>query len=125
MKQSILMVAGLCSLAGVFSGCAGLGRETAARELFNGRDLDNWYTFIRGRGANCDPKGVFTVTNGIIHVSGEEFGCITTCEEFSDYHLNGACVNRLTRLSPSRGKIQLQSEGCPVEFRRITISPAK
>ena len=75
---------GLCGLAGVLSGCACLGRGAAARELFNGRDLTNWYTFIRGRGVNCDPKGVFTVTNGVIHVSGEEFGCLTTCEEFSE-----------------------------------------
>ena len=87
MKKSILIVAGLCGLAGVLAGCACPGRGAAARELFNGRDFTNWYTFIRGRGVNCDPKGVFTVTNGVIHVSGEEFGCLTTCEEFSDYRL--------------------------------------
>jgi len=235
------------------------------RELFNGRDLTNWYTYLRGRGVDNDPKGVFTVTNGVIHVSGEEFGCLTTKEEFSDYRLqveyrwtgkpnlgpkkthapdsgilfhsigpdggfgniwmlsheynlilgasgdiwtvgrkdrpdifvegeagperlegkyfihrkggepvrlvgnnrlcrydiapdwtdtyevrpaenenpvgewntaelvcsgdkatfyfNGRIVNRITRLSPSRGKIQLQSEGCPIEFRRVTLTP--
>lgn len=61
--------------------------QAEARELFNGKDLANWYTFLKGSGKNCDPKGVFTVTNGVIRVSGEDFGCLTTEEEFSDYHL--------------------------------------
>ena len=39
----------------------------------------------------------------------------------AEFYFNGKLVNRLTRLSPSRGKIQLQSEGCPIEFRRIAI----
>ena len=39
----------------------------------------------------------------------------------ADFYFNGKLVNRLTRLSPARGKIQLQSEGCPIEFRRIAI----
>ena len=39
------------------------------------------------------------------------------------FYFNGTCVNRLTRLSPSRGKIQLQSEGCPIEFRRVALNP--
>lgn len=62
-------------------------RPTAARELFNGKDLTNWYTFLKGRGRNVDPKGVFSVTNGIIHVTGEEMGCLTTEESFRDYRL--------------------------------------
>ena len=41
----------------------------------------------------------------------------------AEVYFNGKLVNRLTRLSPSRGKIQLQSEGCPIEFRRIAIIP--
>ena len=242
-------------------------RAARQRELFNGRDFTNWYKFIRGRGVDNDPKNVFVVSNGVMHVSGEEFGCLTTLEEFSDYRLiveyrwtgrpnhaskkamapdsgilfhsigpdggfggvwmlsheynlivgasgdlwtvgsknrpdifvegeageerlggeyfihkkggkavrlvgndrlcrcdiardwtdtygvrpaenekpigewntaelvcigdkaefrfNGKCVNRITRLSPSRGKIQLQSEGCPIEFRRVTIISMK
>ncbi|MBQ6340136.1 MAG: DUF1080 domain-containing protein [Kiritimatiellae bacterium] len=261
MKRLTTCLLGLASLAGCIPICNSELAHT--RELFNGRDLTNWYTFIRGRGVDNDPKGVFTVTNGVIRVSGEEFGCLTTKEEFSDYRLiveyrwtgapnhgpkktkapdsgilfhsigpdggfgntwmlsheynlivgasgdlwtvgrkdrpdifvegeasdellggkhrihkeggktvrlvgndrlcrsdiardwtdtygvrpaanekpigewnvaelvcagdkaefyfNGKLVNRLTRLSPSRGKIQLQSEGCPIEFRRIDI----
>ena len=34
-----------------------------------------------------DPKGVFKVEDGMIHVSGEEFGCLTTEKEFENYRL--------------------------------------
>jgi hypothetical protein len=249
----------------VFAVLCTLSFSAEARELFNGKDLTNWYTFLKGRGKNSDPQGVFAVANGVLHVNGLEMGCITTEEEFSDYRLlvefrwtggdhfcgkekmapdsgilfhstgpdgkfhglwmlsheynlilggsgdlwtvgskehpeifvegeageeklggryaiyqpggktvhlvgndrlcrfdiardwtdtkdvkpavnenpigewntaevvcdgdraeflfNGKTVNRLTRVSPSRGRIQLQSEGCPVEFRRIAIFP--
>lgn len=78
MKTSALLLALLtvsCAVAGT------------SRELFNGRDLTNWYTFLKGHGKNVDPKGVFSVTNGVIHVTGEEWGCLTTEEEFADYRL--------------------------------------
>ncbi len=55
--------------------------------LFNGKDLNGWYTFIKGRGKSTDPKQVFTVQDGMIRVSGEEYGCITTNEEYSNYKL--------------------------------------
>ncbi len=55
--------------------------------LFNGENLDGWYTFIKDRGRDNDPKNVFTVKIGIIHISGEEWGCITTNKEFENYKL--------------------------------------
>lgn len=60
---------------------------TEVRELFNGHDLTNWYTFLKDRGRNVDPQKVFTVRNGLIHISGEELGCITTHEAFQNYRL--------------------------------------
>lgn len=59
----------------------------SARELFNGKDLTNWYTFVQGQGKNNDPTGVFTVKDGKICISGEKMGCITTNEEFENYRL--------------------------------------
>jgi hypothetical protein len=61
--------------------------KKTALKLFNGRNLDGWYIFIKDRGRNNDPKNVFTVQNGLIRISGEEFGCITTIEEFENYKL--------------------------------------
>jgi hypothetical protein len=56
-------------------------------KLFNGKNLDGWYTFIKGRGKNVDPKQVFTVSNGMIRISGEEYGCITSDDEFENYKI--------------------------------------
>jgi len=58
------------------------------RELFNGKDLTGWYTFLKGRGRNNDPKGVVRVSDGILRISGEEWGAVVTEEEFSDYRLD-------------------------------------
>ena len=74
------------------------------KDLFNGKDLDGWESYLGPRyneqarnfigdrmGLNNDPDSVFTVVdvNGekVIRISGEHFGCITTKEEFENYHL--------------------------------------
>lgn len=56
-------------------------------KLFNGKDLAGWYPFLRERGRDSDPKNVFTVRDGILHISGEEWGCITTEKEYENYSL--------------------------------------
>lgn len=55
--------------------------------LFNGENLDGWYKFVQNRGRDNDPKNVFTVQDGMIRISGEEWGGITTNEEFENYRL--------------------------------------
>ncbi|MFT5770778.1 MAG: hypothetical protein ACI9ZX_000163 [Algoriphagus sp.] len=55
--------------------------------LFNGKNLDGWYTFVQNRGRDIDPKKVFTVQDGMIRISGEEWGGITSNEEFENYRL--------------------------------------
>jgi hypothetical protein len=56
-------------------------------KLFNGKNLDGWYTYLKDRGKNNDPNKVFTVAEGMIRISGEEFGCITTNEAFENYKM--------------------------------------
>ncbi len=56
-------------------------------KLFNGKNLDGWYTFIKEKGKNIDPNKVFTIQDGMIRISGEEFGCITTNDEFENFKL--------------------------------------
>ena len=56
-------------------------------KLFNGKNLDGWYTFVQNRGRDIDPKKVFTVQDGMIRISGEEWGGITSNEEFENYRL--------------------------------------
>lgn len=55
--------------------------------IFNGKNLDGWYTYLKGRGKNCDPRGVFTVADGVLRISGEEFGGLVTEKEYSNYRL--------------------------------------
>lgn len=63
------------------------GGSAGEIELFNGKDLSGWYTYLKGRGKNNDPKKVFTVKDGTIRISGEEWGCITTEEEYENYKI--------------------------------------
>src|SRR5262245_47520894 len=53
---------------------------------FNGKDLTGFYTFLRRRGHE-DPLKVFTVRDGLLVISGQEFGGLTTRDEFQNYHL--------------------------------------
>src|SRR5690625_2885634 len=55
--------------------------------LFNGRDLEGWYTFLEDRGRDNDPNGVFSVKDGMIHITGEEWGGILTEGEYKNYKL--------------------------------------
>ena len=55
--------------------------------LFNGKNLDGWYTFLQKSGRDNDPQKVFSVTNGMIRIGGEEWGCITTDKEYENYRL--------------------------------------
>jgi hypothetical protein len=69
----------------------GQARENAIRpesviRLFNGKNLDGWYTWLKDSRYD-DPKKVFTVEKGVIHISGDGFGGITTRKEYRDYHL--------------------------------------
>lgn len=85
------------SLLGLVSIVIGLGflsckgpkqlAETEVVSLFNGKNLDGWYTYLEERGRNEDPRDVFSVTDGMLRISGEEWGSLTTEEEYEDYHL--------------------------------------
>lgn len=55
--------------------------------LFNGNDLTGWYTFLQKQGRDKDPDQVFKVEKKQIHISGSEYGCITTDKEYEDYDL--------------------------------------
>src|SRR5260221_5657068 len=90
MKKNILLtlVAASTIAMKVESGLAQTApSQQATIHLFNGQNLDGWYTFIKDRGKDNDPKAVFTVKDNLIHISGEEWGCITTNKEYENYKL--------------------------------------
>jgi hypothetical protein len=53
---------------------------------FNGKDWTGFYTYLREH-QHDDPNQVFTVKDGMICISGQEFGGLITRDEFQDYHL--------------------------------------
>jgi hypothetical protein len=59
---------------------------TRSIKLFNGRNLDGWYTWLR-EAHQEDPAKVFSVVNGMLRISGEQWGGIATRRAFRDYHL--------------------------------------
>jgi hypothetical protein len=62
-------------------------KQSTPIHLFNGKNLDGWYTFLQKSGRDNDPQKVFSVTNGMIRIGGEEWGCITTRKEYENYRL--------------------------------------
>jgi hypothetical protein len=64
------------------------------RPLFNGRDLQGWYTFLQVHGKDSDPDRVITIEDGAIHLykhatEGTKvvMGYIATDREYGHYHL--------------------------------------
>jgi len=92
----------LLALLFLFCGCANNSEKW--HSLYNGRDLTGWDTYLgpaydtvlkkRNQepvGLNIDPAGVFTVVDlegeKVIRISGENFGGISTVDEFENFHL--------------------------------------
>lgn len=75
-----------------------LGADDGWTQLFNGKDLTGWDTWL-GRpfkekeavGLNKDPNKVYTVVEAdgkpAIRISGEVFGALTSKDDFENYHL--------------------------------------
>jgi hypothetical protein len=57
------------------------------KPLFNGKDLGGWYSFLEGKGKNNDPNKVFSVSGGLLKITGKDFGYIVTERSFADFHL--------------------------------------
>jgi hypothetical protein len=87
--------------------CSATPHNETWRPLFNGRNLDGWYTFLQKSGKDADPTHVISIEpDGVIHVykhdrNGSEvlMGYMGTVEMFGDYHL---------RLQYSWGKSQFK-----------------
>src|SRR5687768_13281681 len=55
--------------------------------IFNGKNLDGWYTFLRGMPLGQDTGNVFTVHDNMLHISGQTFGYIATKNSYNNFHL--------------------------------------
>jgi hypothetical protein len=62
-------------------------RPTGPIKLFNGKDFTGLTTWLKDS-KHDDPKKVFTVEDGVIHISGEGLGYLATDKEYKDYHVS-------------------------------------
>lgn len=82
------------------SGAVSAADAAAWKSLFNGKDLSGWSTYVSMqptsegmktqtsvRGVGNDPRRVFSVVDGMLRVSGEEWGSVSTLEEYENFHL--------------------------------------
>ncbi len=61
-------------------------RPREAIRLFNGRDLGGLSTWLKDS-KHDDPRQVFRVTDGLLHISGDGNGYVATKQAYRDYHL--------------------------------------
>lgn len=54
--------------------------------LFDGKTLGDCYTWLQDSKLS-DPRQVFRVDNGMLHITGDGFGSLITNESYRDYHL--------------------------------------
>jgi hypothetical protein len=82
-----IMVAGWCAAASARGGEAEpISPQQGPIHLFNGKNLDGLYTWLNDSRYD-DPRKVFTVENGQLHISGDGLGYIATKHAYKDYHL--------------------------------------
>jgi hypothetical protein len=91
-------------LCAITFGFTTVAKKDGWKQLFNGKDLAGWDTYIgpdlddNGKpitgtpiGLNTDPRHVFTIVKdggeNVIHISGENWGAISTKKEYENYHL--------------------------------------
>jgi hypothetical protein len=61
-------------------------KPTEVIKLFDGRTLGDCYTFLQDT-KRADPRRVFRITDGRLHVTGDGLGSLITNKEYRDYHL--------------------------------------
>ncbi len=85
----------LCAVAILGLIVAGLAAEEKKAEpaspkqaiqLFNGKDLTGLSTWLKDTKRE-DPRRVFGVTDGVLHISGDGFGYVATDKEYQNYDL--------------------------------------
>lgn len=54
--------------------------------LFNGQNLEGLYTYLEDTNYR-DDRAVFSVNSGVLVISGDGYGGITTRDSFKDYRL--------------------------------------
>jgi hypothetical protein len=90
MRLSLCALLLLAVFAAALPGADAKSEPVAPKEgvtqLFNGKDLSGLSTWLRDT-KRKDPRKVFSVKDGMLHISGDGFGYAATDREYRDYHL--------------------------------------
>ena len=102
MKLGRLFLCTLLAAVPVFTATAVVAAEAEWQTLFNGKDLSGWEPYVSFQpetneynlvsrhtphGVNNDPNHIFSVVDGLLRVSGAEWGGLTSVAEFENFHL--------------------------------------
>ncbi|QDU97433.1 3-keto-disaccharide hydrolase [Lignipirellula cremea] len=92
MKRFVRVLPVLVSIcvmpgAGAYAGEPAAISPAEVIRPFNGKDLSGFDLFLKETGSE-DPTGIFRVTDGVIHISGEGAGYLATRQAYRDYHLS-------------------------------------
>lgn len=88
-------VAGVAAVCATLAFCLVAGHASAAEpisptkviDLLADKELSKWYPWLEDAGRN-DPRGVFTMQDdGVLRISGDGFGGLTTKDEYANYYL--------------------------------------
>jgi hypothetical protein len=100
LRSSLCLILTACVLNSVSASAASATSAAKPEDdgwvpLFNGKDFSGWYTYLDSSGKNKDPKGVFKVENGMIHIldvpmsSGKsDNGYLSTTRDFSNVRIH-------------------------------------
>ena len=83
----MLLLVALAATGFAWAQAKGIPKHGPAVVLFDGKDLSQFDTFLPSVGLNADPNHVFTIENGVVHVSGTEMGYFITKQEYKNYYL--------------------------------------
>ena len=90
MRLSLCVLLLLAVLTASLPSAGAKGEPVAPKpgvtSLFNGKDLTGLSTWLKNT-RRKDPRKVFSVKNGLLHISGDGFGYAATEKEYRDYHL--------------------------------------
>ncbi len=94
--KSFALIVSLVALAaaGILAPQANAAGKGKVIHLLNGKDLGNFYTYIRNSAdrkvapdLNKDPDKVYTYTDGVLRVSGQHMAYLATKKEYGNYRL--------------------------------------
>ena len=76
----------VCFAAGTCAAEEAIAPADGVIKLFDGKTLGDCHTWLKDTKLE-DPRQVFTVDDGMIHVTGDGLGALVTDKRYRDYHL--------------------------------------